>query len=95
MRPPLSESQHSLREALFVALVWIGACLYTVGYAMLFAYRPSRTPALLFGMPSWVFWGVIAPWMVCTAITFWFALYRMRDEDLGEEVLPEKEERDA
>jgi hypothetical protein len=78
-------SQSSRREALFVALLWVVSCLYTVGYAALFAYRKEPNPHLLLGMPSWVFWGVIAPWAVCTFITIWFAFCGMQEEALGEE----------
>lgn len=80
-----STSQSSLREALFVALLWMVSCLYTVGYAALFAYRQEPNPRLLLGMPLWVFWGVIAPWTVCTAITLWFAFRGMQEEVLDEE----------
>jgi hypothetical protein len=36
-------------------------------------------------MPEWVVWGIVAPWIVSTLITCWYALWGMRDEDLGEE----------
>lgn len=76
--------QSSRREARFVAIVWLLACAYTVGHAALFAYR-KEAPALVLGMPAWVLWGVLAPWVACTAVTCWFALRGIRDEDLGEE----------
>jgi hypothetical protein len=91
-------SNHSLsgtlatrREALFVVILWLTACAYTVGYAALFAYREQPSPSLVLGMPSWVFWGVIAPWTVCTAITLWFSLRGIQDEDLGEERIIDEE----
>jgi hypothetical protein len=75
--------ESSRREALFVVVVWLSACLYTVGYATLFAYRVETTPTLILGMPAWVFWGIVVPWTVCTVLTCWYALCGMRDEDLG------------
>lgn len=77
--------RNSRREALFTAAVWVLACLYTVGYAGLFAYRRGE-PELLWGIPSWVIWGVVAPWVVCTGVTCWYAMCGIQDEDLGEEV---------
>jgi hypothetical protein len=75
----------SRREARFTFWFWIASCLYTVGYCGLFAYRPEPNPRLILGMPSWVFWGVIAPWTVCTLVTCWYATFKMTDEDLGED----------
>ena len=50
---------------------------------------PDVQPIL--GMPSWVFWGIIAPWAVCALFTFWFAGFFMADDDLGEDHTPELE----
>lgn len=77
--------RNSRREALFTVAVWVLACAYTVGYAGLFAYRRDAAPALTWGMPSWVVWGVVLPWIVCTAVTCWYAMCGILDEDLGEE----------
>jgi hypothetical protein len=85
MSRPTTVLESSRREALFVAVVWLAACAYTVGYAALFAYRAEAEPALIAGMPAWVAWGILAPWAVCTALTCWFAFWGMRDADLGEE----------
>jgi hypothetical protein len=75
----------SRREALFVAVVWVLACGYTVGYAARFAYRTGEPLQLLFGIPTWVVWGVLAPWAVVTLITCWYAFAGIRDEELGDE----------
>jgi len=80
----VSVLQSSRREARFVLWAWLAACAYTVGYAALFAYR-EEPPPLIGGVPAWVVWGVLAPWVACTAVTCWFALCGIRDEDLGEE----------
>ncbi len=74
----------SRREAYFTGAVWVLAGAYTVGYAGLFAYRDG-TPELIAGVPSWVVWGVILPWIVCTVVTCWYAMCGIKDEDLGEE----------
>ena len=93
--------RHSRREALFVALLWLAAITWTVGYCYLRGYRHApdswavqqglaeprnaanfRTVA---GLPDWVAYGVIAPWLVCSAATVLFGLYGMRDDDLGTE----------
>jgi hypothetical protein len=77
--------RNSRREALFVGAVWLASCIYTVGYAALFAYRQEAPPELLWGIPTWVVWGILAPWAAVTALTCWYALCAMKDEDLGED----------
>jgi hypothetical protein len=74
----------SAREAWFVVVVWIVACAYTVGYAWRFAYRTGDVN-LIGGIPEWVVWGVIAPWLACTVLTVWFAFRGIQDEDLGDD----------
>lgn len=65
--------------------MWVASCVYTLGYAALFAYRRAERPEFLFGMPSWVVWGIVAPWFVVLGITVWYSLWVMKDEDLGPE----------
>jgi hypothetical protein len=85
------------REAVIIGLVWLASTIYTCIYCYLFGYiRPGRPlgpddvkPVL--GMPSWVFWGVMAPWAVCSVFTFWFAGFYMADDDLGKDHTPELE----
>lgn len=78
IEPP---SQQTKREASFVVIVWISACVYVFGYAAMFAFR-REPPSLVIGMPGWVVWGVMLPWAVCTAITLWFSCCGMKDEDI-------------
>jgi hypothetical protein len=85
MNPSASVLQSARKEARFVIALWLACCVYTVGYAGLFAYRREELPRLVLGMPEWVVWGIVAPWLVSTLITCWYALWGMRDEDLGEE----------
>ena len=74
------------REAIVVLTIWAAACAYSVGYCYLYGYgRPAESIAYVWGFPDWIFWGVVVPWSVCTAICFWLAYFFIRDEDLGEE----------
>lgn len=74
------------KEALFTVAFWILTCLYTVGYAALFGYRQDPAPQLLWGIPTWVVYGVLTPWFVCTVVTCWYAFFGYKDEELGEDV---------
>jgi hypothetical protein len=83
--------KHSRREAIVIGLTWLAATAYTCGYCSLFGYRrPGRMLDVadihpLFGVPSWVVWGVFAPWLACAVFTFWFGLAFMTDDDLGQD----------
>ena len=76
----------SRREAALVLFVWLAACIFTVGYCYVFGYgRDAATLTYVVGFPDWVFWGIIAPWTICTILCFVLTYFVIRDEDLGEE----------
>lgn len=76
----------SRREALFAVGLWCAAAAYTVGYCAAFGYgRAADELTFVLGMPAWVFWGIVAPWSLCTLASIWFAMRFMRDDPLGEE----------
>ena len=76
----------SRREALLVFLIWLLAASYSISVCYVWGYgRDAATLTYVLGFPDWVFWGVIVPWTVCTAICFLMAYYVIADDDLGEE----------
>jgi len=96
-RPPDPVLKNSLREFVIIMLAWAASTAYTCIYCYYNGY--IREGAALgvedirpvLGVPSWMFWGVFAPWAVCSAFTFWFAGFYMADDDLGEDRTPELE----
>ena len=89
--------KHSRREAIIIGLVWLAATTYCCAYSYWFGYdRPGRVLGLddvrpVWGVPSWVFWGFLVPWLVCGLFTFWFAGFYMADDDLGSDHADELE----
>ncbi|MBI1345361.1 hypothetical protein GC163_03650 [bacterium] len=78
------------REALICGAVWILATAYSVGYSWLYGYRrPIESLTYVFGLPDWIFWGVVIPWLACTLFSAWFCLFYMSDEALCEETTPD------
>jgi uncharacterized membrane protein YhdT len=76
----------SRREAIIVAINFVAAIGFTIGYCRLHGYYSGKEGIqFVYGFPSWVFWGVIVPWLVCVVFSFIFAALIMRDEDLGED----------
>jgi hypothetical protein len=83
--------RNSRREAIIIACCWITATIYSCTYCYLNGYNtPDRPKTIadvhpIFGIPSWVFWGYLIPWVVCAAFTFWFAGWYVQDDDLGKD----------
>jgi hypothetical protein len=74
----------SRREAVAVALIAIAALAYSVGYSAWFGYGRAGEPLrFVLGFPSWVFWGIMAPWGTCVLIAAWFSWRFMGEEELG------------
>jgi hypothetical protein len=72
------------REAVVVLLIWLCAMLYTVLYCYFNGYqRDPATLTFILGFPDWIVWGILAPWMVCLVLSFWFGHTFMQDTDLG------------
>jgi hypothetical protein len=74
------------REALLVLAIWLVACVWSIGVCYWLGYdRDVATLTFVLGFPDWVFWGLIVPWTVCTALCFVVPRYVITDEDLGQE----------
>lgn len=81
--------RNAQREGLIIGLAWLVSTIYCCAYCYFYGYR--REGHLLgiedihpeFGMPSWVFRGIVIPWFVCGVFTVWFAGFFMSDDDLG------------
>jgi hypothetical protein len=75
------------REAWFSLAVWLAAMSYSLIYCYFYGYQ--RDPAslhLIWGVPDWVLWGVVAPWTACTLVSAIFAFGLIADVDLGKEL---------
>ena len=83
------------REALVAFGLWVTALVWTIGYCGLFAYGDSGAVRLVFGIPSWVMWGVFAPWTLCTIFSSLLATFFIRDADLGEDPEEKRGEHEA
>ena len=69
------------REALLIGAAWFAAAAYTTGYCYWNGYgRSAQDLRFVWGVPDWVFWGILVPWAACLAFSVWFALRFMRDD---------------
>ena len=78
---------HSRREALVVVGIFFVFATCTLTTAFTLGSRVSDgepgVPTFL-GMPTWVFWSIVAPWVVANIITGWFCFYYMSDDELDD-----------
>jgi hypothetical protein len=82
--------RNARREALLVVGIWLTAVVYSLSVCYRFGYgRDAATLTYVLGFPDWIFWGVVLPWCVCTALSFVLSSFVITDDDLGEE-LPEE-----
>lgn len=90
--PPLDPVLRSARrEAALALLLWLAAAVYTIGYCYTYGYidihnpPPNESLALIWGIPSWVFWGILCPWGVCFLVSTWFAFVFIQDAPLEDD----------
>jgi hypothetical protein len=73
----------SRREAAVAIGIWLVMLIYSISYCALNGYaKTDANLKFIFGFPTWVFWGVVVPWVVCIGITAWFAFAFVEDCDL-------------
>ena len=72
------------REAWLILIAWAVCLIWTVGYSAVAGYGvPLEEVSIILGMPSWVFWGVLTPWIAATIFSVWFGLSYIADDALG------------
>ena len=78
---------NSRREAIIIFCVWLAGFVWAVPYCYLNGFQGNIDPENLetiWGIPSWLFWGIFVPWIVADLFTTWFCFCYMKDDDLGE-----------
>lgn len=78
---------HARREAVVIFGVWFVALLWSVPYCYYHGYVTEFDPATFettLGIPSWLFYGILVPWLAADVFTLWFCFFYMEEDDLGE-----------
>ena len=68
--------------------MWLSCFAWTLTVCLTQGYPDQVDPEnfpTVFGLPAWVAWGIVFPWLVANLVTFWFCLFYMEDADLGSE----------
>ena len=73
------------REAALIFAAWVVFFLWSVPFCYHFGYGDgAATPGTLWGIPTWVAWGIAVPWLLADVFTIWLVTRYMGDDDLGE-----------
>lgn len=85
---------HTRREAVVILVAFTVCLVWSVGWCYLTGYdlEPGIPPAKVLGIPSWVFWGVLVPWLAADVFAVWFCFFCVADDPLGKS--PEEKEAD-
>lgn len=74
---------HCRQEAIVILGVWVAAMIWTLSSCAATGYVDGQDVPTIFGMPSWVCWGIALPWLVADVVAIALCLFYIRDDDLG------------
>ena len=77
---------NSRREAIVIFCLWLTALVWAVPFCYLNGYigdYDAKTFSTTWGIPTWLFWGILVPWIVADIFTTWFCFCYMKDDDVG------------
>ena len=77
---------HARREALVILAAFAVCLVWSIGWSYLAGYGEPVDGGLatVWGMPRWVFGGVLVPWLAADLFGLWFCFFFMADDPLGE-----------
>ena len=71
------------REATIILCTWLVCLAWTVGSCWTNGYTSAGQPlSITWGIPTWVFWGILVPWFLATAWSISFGLFFMKEQSL-------------
>ena len=76
----------SVREGGWILLMWLCCFVWTLSVCLSYGYQETVEPLTfktVYGIPAWVAYGVVLPWLIADVVTIWFCLFKMKDGDLG------------
>ena len=77
---------NSRREAIVIFGSWFVALCWSVPYCYIYGYGHQVDPETFrttMGIPSWLFGGILLPWIVADVFTTWVCFFFMQDDELS------------
>lgn len=81
------------RREMLVVLALFGLALgWTIGFCYWLGYdatdgEPAEALSLVLGLPTWVFVGIVLPWLIIDLVAIWFCFYFLA-EDVADDEQP-------
>jgi hypothetical protein len=78
---------HARREAIIIMAAFVVCMAWSVPWCYMHGYGlPADEPVqTTLGIPSWIFSGVIVPWILANIFTIWFCMCYMALDPLDED----------
>jgi TRAP-type C4-dicarboxylate transport system permease small subunit len=71
--------RRTLKEAIVALLIWFGAGVWVISVSY---WLGSGRPVIsIGGIPNWVLWGILVPWVTLFVIHSWYSLFFLRADD--------------
>ena len=77
---------HARKGAVVIFGLWLIVFVWAVPFCYWNGYIDKFDPDNLNtigGIPSWLFWGIVIPWILADLFTAWFCFCNVKDDDLG------------
>ncbi len=77
---------NSRREAVVIFGLWFLCFIWAIPISYMMGYGQEITPGnvpTVFGMPTWIFWGIVCPWLAADVVTTWLCFRFIKNDDLG------------
>tara|TARA_B100000029_G_scaffold141483_3_gene136697 strand:+ start:543 stop:932 length:390 start_codon:yes stop_codon:yes gene_type:complete len=77
---------NSRKEAIVIFGAWFVAMCWSVPYCYINGYGHEVNPetfSTTMGIPSWLFGGILLPWIAADLFTTWVCFGFMKDDELG------------
>ena len=78
--------RRTLKEAIVAALLWLGAGVWVI--AVSYWLGSGRPVWSIGGVPNWVLWGVLVPWLTLFLLHTWYSLVFLRADDDAQDRRP-------
>ncbi|MBL8892920.1 MAG: hypothetical protein JNL67_23280 [Planctomycetaceae bacterium] len=67
-----------------VLWLFLTSMIWTIGWSYFAGYQKltedeAKNISLLWGMPTWVFWGIFVPWITIDFVAIWFCFFYLQD----------------
>lgn len=80
---------HARRETVVIVVICLGFALWSLGVARAMGTGPLEpdqvAQAAILGIPTWVVWSLLVPWITGTLVTGWFCFFYLADDRLSED----------